>query len=110
ATALCFYNHLVWSARALGVLVVSQVVHKTLFAPLIITVATNAAFAAVTAGVLTHLLIRLGQIKKKRGGAPIAPPWAHPPGLLMAGLISLALAPRPSGLAPFLPLPGIVPP
>src|SRR5262249_60734216 len=54
ATALCFYNHLVWSARALGVLVVSQVVHKTLFAPLIITVATNAAFAAASRPVLHH--------------------------------------------------------
>ena len=60
ATALCFHNHLVWSARALGVLIVSQVVHKTLFAPLIITVATNAVFAAITAGFLTHLVITAG--------------------------------------------------
>ena len=38
----CFYNHLVWASRALGVLIVLQVIHKTLFAPLVITVATNA--------------------------------------------------------------------
>src|SRR5262249_5004274 len=41
ATALRFHNHLVWSARALGVLIVSQVLHKTLFPPLIITLATT---------------------------------------------------------------------
>ena len=108
ATALCFYNHLVWSTRALGVLVVSQVVHKTLFAPLIITVATNAAFAAVTAAFLTHLVIRLGQIKKDRGEALIAASWAHPLGLLMAVLISLALVAGYAGLAAFVALRVIV--
>src|SRR5207244_10111807 len=46
ATALCYHNHLVWSARALAVLIVSQGARKTLFAPLIVTVATNALFAA----------------------------------------------------------------
>ena len=33
----------------------SQVLHKTLFAPLIITIATNALFAAVVAAFLIHL-------------------------------------------------------
>src|SRR5262249_21620204 len=108
ATALCFYNHLVWSTRALGVLVVSQVVHKTLLALIIITVATNAAFAAVTAGFLTHLVIRLGQIKKDRGEALIAASWAHPLGLLMAVLISLALVAGYAGLAAFMALRVIV--
>ena len=108
ATALCFYNHLVWSARALGVLVVLQVVHKTLFAPLIITVATNAAFAAVTAAFLTHLVIRLGKIKKDRGEALLAASWAHPLGLLMAVLISLALVAGYAGLAAFVALRVIV--
>jgi len=106
ATALS--NHLVWSARALGVLVVLQVVHKTLFAPLIITVATNAAFAAVTAAFLTHLVIRLGQIKKDRGEALLAASWAHPLGLLMAVLISLALVAGYAGLAAFVALRVIV--
>jgi potassium-dependent mechanosensitive channel len=108
ATALCFYNHLVWSARALGVLVVAQVVHKTLFAPLIITVATNALFAAATAAFLTHLVIRLGQIKKDRGDALIAASWAHPLGLLMTVLISLALVAGYAGVAAFVALRVIV--
>jgi len=107
-TALCFHNHLVWSARALGVLVVSQVVHKTLFAPLIITVATNALFAAITAGFLTHLVIRLRQIKKDRGEALVAAAWAHPVGLLVAMFIALALIAGYAGLAAFVALRVIV--
>jgi potassium-dependent mechanosensitive channel len=103
-TALCFHNHLVWSARALGVLVVSQVVHKTLFAPLIITVATNALFAAITAGFLTHLVIRLRQIRKDRGEALVAAAWAHPVGLLVAVFIALALIAGYAGLAAFVAL------
>jgi potassium-dependent mechanosensitive channel len=107
-TALCFHNHLVWSARALGVLIVSQVVHKTLFAPLIITVATNALFAAITAGFLTHLVIRLRQIKKDRGEALVAAAWAHPVGLLVAVFIALALIAGYAGLAAFVALRVIV--
>jgi potassium efflux system protein len=98
----------VWSARALGVLVVSQVVHKTLFAPLIITVATNALFAAITAGFLTHLVIRLRQIKKDRGEALVAAAWAHPVGLLVAVFIALALIAGYAGLAAFVALRVIV--
>ena len=85
ATALCFHNHLVWSARVLGVLIVSQVVHKTLFAPLIITVATNALFAAVTAGFLMHLVIRLGQIRRDRGEALVVGSLDSPFGLADGG-------------------------
>src|SRR5262245_15407311 len=107
-TALCFHNHLVWSARALGVLVVSQVVHKTLFAPLIITVATNALFAAITAGFLTHLVIRLRQIRTDRGEALVAASWVPPIGLLFAVFIALALIAGYAGLAAFVALRVIV--
>jgi potassium efflux system protein len=107
-TASCFCNHLVWSSRALGLLIVLQVVHKTLFAPLIITVATNALFAAVTAAFLLHLVIRLGRIKKNRGDALIAAAWAHPLGLLMAFLIVVALVAGYAGVAAFISLRVIV--
>jgi potassium efflux system protein len=107
-TASCFYNHLVWSSRALGLLIVLQVVHKTLFAPLIITVATNALFAAVTAAFLLHLVIRLGRIKKNRGDALIAAAWAHPLGLLMSLLIVVALVAGYAGVAAFISLRVIV--
>ncbi len=78
--------------------------HKTLFAPLIITVATNAVFAAITAGFLTHLVIRLGQIRRDRGEALVAAAWAHHLGLLMSALIALALVAGYAGLAAFVAL------
>ena len=108
ATSLCFYNHLVWPSRALGVLVVLQVIHKTLFAPLIITVATNALFAAATAAFLLNLVIRLGQIRRSRGDALVAAAWAHPLGLLISVLIGLALVAGYAGLAAFVSLRVIV--
>ena len=107
-TARCFYNHLVWASRALGVLIVLQVIHKTLFAPLVITVATNALFAAATAAFLVHLVLRLGTIKKNRGDALIAASWAHPLGLLMAVLIAVALVAGYAGVAAFISLRVIV--
>ena len=107
-TARCFYNHLVWASRALGVLIVLQVIHKILFAPLVITVATNALFAAATAAFLVHLVLRLGTIKKNRGDALIAASWAHPLGLLMAVLIAVALVAGYAGVAAFISLRVIV--
>ena len=107
-TALCFYNHLLWASRALGVLIVLQVIHKTLFAPLVITVATNALFAATTAAFLVHLVLRLGTIKKNHGEALVAASWAHPLGLLMAVLIGIALVAGYAGVAAFISLRVIV--
>ena len=94
--------------RALGVLIVLQVIHKTLFAPLVITVATNALFAATTAAFLVHLVLRLGTIKKNRGEALVAASWAHPLGLLMAVLIGIALVAGYAGVAAFISLRVIV--
>src|SRR5712691_5781737 len=90
-TAQCFHNHLVWASRALGVLIPLQIMHKTLFAPLVVTIATNALFAAATAAFLVHLVVRLGQIRKLRGGVLVAAAWAHPLGLLTAAAIVLAI-------------------
>ena len=108
ATALCYHNHLVWSARALAVLIVSQVAHKTLFAPLIVTVATNALFAAITAAFLAHLVVRLRQIRTQLGDALVVAAWAHPLGLLLALLIALGLVAGYAGLAAFVALRVIV--
>jgi potassium-dependent mechanosensitive channel len=107
-TSRCFHNHLVWGSRALGVLIPLQVIHKTLFVPLIITVATNALFAAVTAAILLHLVIRLGRIKNSRGEVLVAAAWAYPLGLLMTALIALALVMGYAGLAAFVALRVIV--
>jgi potassium-dependent mechanosensitive channel len=107
-TARCFHNHLLWASRALGVLVALQVVHKVLFAPLVITVATNALFATVTTAFLVSLAIRLGRIKQRDGGGVIAAAWVHPLALLFALFLALALAAGYAGLAAFVALRVIV--
>jgi potassium efflux system protein len=107
-TALCFYNHLVWPSIALGIAVALQVIHKTLFAPLIITVATNALFAAVTTAFLINLVVRLERIKRGRGEPLVAAAWAHPLALLMAVLVGGALVAGYAGLAAFVALRVIV--
>ena len=107
-TSQCFHNHLVWSSRLLGVLIIFQVLNKTLFSPLVTTVATNVLFAAVTAAILLHLVIRLGRIRRNRGEALIAAAWAHPLGLLMTVLIVTALVAGYAGLAAFIALRVIV--
>jgi potassium-dependent mechanosensitive channel len=107
-TARCFYNHLLWASRTLGVLVSLQVVHKVLFAPLVITVATNALFAAVTTAFLVSLVIRLGRIKQRDGGGVIAAAWVHPLALLFALFLALSLVAGYAGLAAFVALRVIV--
>jgi small-conductance mechanosensitive channel len=107
-TARCFHNHLIWASRVLGVLIPLQVIHKTLFAPLVITVATNALFAAVVAAFLIHLVIRLGSIKNIQGGGLVAATWIHPLALLVSVLIMLALLAGYAGLAAFMALRVIV--
>ena len=68
-----------------------QVVHKVLFAPLIVTVATNALFGAVAAAFLSDFIFRLGRIRSGERNALAAAPWIHPLALLLTVLIVLAL-------------------
>jgi potassium-dependent mechanosensitive channel len=107
-TARCLHNHLVWASRILGVVITLQVIHKILFAPLVITIATNALFGAVTAGFLIHLVLRLNRLKGAGGPALRAAGWAHPLGLLMSVVILLALIAGYSGFAAFVALRVIV--
>jgi potassium-dependent mechanosensitive channel len=107
-TARCFHNHLVWAARVLGILIPLQAIHKTLFAPLVITVATNALFAAVVAGFLVHLVFQLGRIKNKQGGGLVAATWIHPLALLVTVLIVASLVAGYTGFAAFVALRVIV--
>ncbi len=84
ATARTFHNHLLWASRVLGVAIPLQVLHKTLFAPLIITIATNALFAAVVAAFLIHLGVPVGAAQGPRRRRPhrrdLDPPARPPPG------------------------------
>lgn len=102
-TARCFHNHLVWAARVLGVAIPLQVLHKILFAPLIITIATNAMFAGAVAAFLGHLAFRLGRIKNLRGSGLVAVTSIHPLALLLAVLICLRSSPATLGWLPSYP-------
>jgi small-conductance mechanosensitive channel len=108
ATARCFYNHLLWASRILGIVIAVQGVHKILFAPLVVAIATNVLFGIATTGLLIHLVFRLDHIKRTGGAALPAAPWAHPLGLLMAVLIFLALVGGYSAFAAFISLRVIV--
>ena len=56
ATVRVLMRALVWSARAMGLLVLSLVVHKVLTAPPVLLITTNMAFALVVCGLLAQLL------------------------------------------------------
>jgi small-conductance mechanosensitive channel len=56
ATVRVLMRALVWSARAMGLLVLSLVVHKMLTAPPVLLITTNMAFALVVCGLLAQLL------------------------------------------------------
>ncbi len=108
ATARCFHNHLLWASRLLGLVIALQVVHKVLFAPLVLTIATNVLFGALTTACLLHLVLRLDRLKRAGGVALPAAAWAHPLGLLMAVVILLALLAGYSAFAAFVSLRVIV--
>jgi small-conductance mechanosensitive channel len=108
ATARSFHNHLVWASRTLGLVIALQGVHKILFAPLVVAIATNVLFGFATAGLLLHLVFRLDRIRRTGGAALPAAAWARPLGLLMAILILLALGGGYSAFAAFVSLRVIV--
>jgi potassium efflux system protein len=107
-TARCFHNHLVGASRLLGIAIPLQVAHKTLFAPLVLTVATNVLFAAAMVAFLVHLVVRLRRINKTKADPLPAAAWVHPLGLLMAIFIGAALVAGYAGLAAFVALRVIV--
>ena len=107
-TARCFHSHLVGVSRLLGIVIPLQVTHKMLFAPLVLTVATNVLFAAATLAFLLHLVIRLRRINQARTDPLPAAAWVHPLGLLMALFIGAALVTGYAGLAAFVALRVIV--
>jgi small-conductance mechanosensitive channel len=99
-----FSSFLVWGAVAFALTVILQSIHKAVFAPLIITVATNALFAAVVAGLLAGLAARFGQLKQHHAVNSFAAQWMHPLALIMAGCISVALVAGYASFAAFLAL------
>ena len=107
-SAMILHGFLVSASVALGLTISLQAVHKAAFAPLVVTVATNALFAAVTVALLTVMVVRLGRLKQQQSVGLIAVQWGHPFALIMASLISAALLAGFVNLAAFLTLRVIV--
>jgi potassium efflux system protein len=106
--ASILHSFLVWASVALALTISLQSIHKAAFAPLLVTVATNALFAAVTAALLALLVARLGRLKREQSVGLIAVQWLHPLALVMASLISSALLIGFASFAAFLSLRVIV--
>jgi small-conductance mechanosensitive channel len=79
-TAKIFHDHLVWVTRVLGAVIFIQLAHKALYAPLGLTVATNALFAALVAALLHHLIYRLRAVEAESD----SPLMNQAPGLRLA--------------------------
>ncbi len=106
--AAVLHSFFVWSTAALGLTIVLQAIHKASLAPLVITVATNALFAAVTVALLALLIFRLGRLKRMHAVGLAAVQWLHPLAILMAGIMIGALVLGFASFAAFLGLRVIV--
>jgi potassium-dependent mechanosensitive channel len=88
----CFHDYLVWSTRAVGVIILLQSVHKILLTPSAIILATHALFALAVAGLLWRLIRCVLRAKEQAGGEMVAPaPWLRLFVWLIIGLIVAAL-------------------
>ena len=102
------HSFVVWSTVALGLTIALQAIHKASFAPLIITVATNALFAAVTVGLLGLLIYRLGRLKRMHAVGLVTVQWLHPMAIIATGAMIGALLLGFASFAAFLALRVIV--
>ena len=101
-TALCFHDHLIWSARAFAVAIVLQVAHKTLYASPLLVIATNILFAVAVAALLLHLIRCLRRAEISGQGEPIVQvPGVRLLALILAVMIVGALVAGYAGLAAF---------
>jgi potassium efflux system protein len=101
-TAVCLHDHLVWTTRALGILMALQVLHKTLYAPLALTIATNAVFGIAIVALLVHLVFCLRRVQQAAPDAPVAAPWVKPLAWFFAAAIVTALVIGYAGFAAFI--------
>jgi hypothetical protein len=94
-------GHLVWGARALGLLVLVLAVHKALAAPASMTAATNMLFALVIGGLLFHLLLS----RRYSGGThetSLLAGWLRVCGWLILAVIVITLVSGYPAFAAFL--------
>ena len=100
-TARLVAGKLVWAARVLGAVIFLNAVLQTVVAPVALTIATNALFAAVIVAMLCHFLFLMGRgepLEDDVAGAG----WLRSAGWLLAIGIIAALITGFIGLSAFL--------
>jgi small-conductance mechanosensitive channel len=100
-TAQMVAAHLTWAARVLGTIVFINIVQRAVVAPLALTVATSAIFAAAIGIILGHFLFRIGRATSAEDEIGRAG-WLRAGGWLLAIGIAAALLTGFVGFAAFL--------
>ncbi len=104
-TAGCFDDHLVWTTRVFAIVIVLQVMHRVLYAPLALTVATNVLFGLAISVLLLRLVLRLRGADEAGGGDPLVQTlWVRPVALVFVATIVASLIAGYSGFAAFVAL------
>jgi small-conductance mechanosensitive channel len=105
----CFHDHLIWSTRILAVVIFLQVLHKTLFAPFVMGIATNVLFATAIAAMLVHLVRCLRRAEIATGSEVVVRvPGARLAAWVIAAAIVFALIAGYAALAAFIALRTVV--
>ncbi|MGE0751579.1 MAG: DUF3772 domain-containing protein [Variibacter sp.] len=108
-TAGCINDHLVWTTRVLAVAIVLQVIHKVVFAPLVLTVATNIIFGLAIAALLVHFIFCLRRAEEATAAdTVIRAPWIRPIAWIIIATIVASLIAGYAGFAGFVALRAVV--
>jgi small-conductance mechanosensitive channel len=107
-TALSFHDHLVWTTRVLGVIIILQVIHRTVFAPLVLSSATSAIFGLAVSALLLRLISRLRRAEEAAGDAAFRAPWVRPIAWIVIGVIMVSLIAGYARFASFVSLRAVV--
>ena len=102
ATARPLAAAFAWGACVLGATIFLNLVHKTVDAPLVLTVATNALAAIVVAALLVNLLVRLRRNARLAETRNPRAQWLRAAGWLIVAVIAVALVTGTIGLAAFI--------
>ncbi len=102
-TARMLVTHLVWGARAMGLLVLLLVIHKVLGAAPVLIIATNMVFASAICVLLAHLL-RFSHQRRANLEDETLPRalWIRTVGWLVLTVMLVALVTGYSGFASFI--------
>jgi small-conductance mechanosensitive channel len=94
-------DHFTLAARILGVIVFINILQHAIVAPLASTIATSALLSILVAGLLMHLLVRLGRFRIE-GETPAQTPWLRMTGWAVVVVIIVSLVTGYIGFATFI--------